>query len=114
MTQNKHTPGPWVIDPDETTMAGPGVYADGFGYVAVGAGSSYADRAAEERANVSLIAAAPDLLEALEVASGAMACALQTYVCADHGLDPCSDREKLQRAATIAGTALAKARGETS
>ncbi|MGY2363714.1 hypothetical protein ACW9IO_14275 [Pseudomonas azotoformans] len=64
----KHTPGPWVVDPDSPTDISP---ADD---LRLGIASiSHADEAGgrwlfgdQSKANAKLIAAAPDLLEALE------------------------------------------------
>ena len=61
---NKHTPGPWVVDPDSPTDISP---ADD---LRLGIASiSYADEAGgrwlfgeQSKANANLIAAAPDLL----------------------------------------------------
>jgi hypothetical protein len=55
---NKHTPGPWEIEPN----AGKGAWiSNDFGWAALALGNDH-DNA---RANARLIAAAPDLLEAL-------------------------------------------------
>lgn len=65
MGQHKHTPGPWVASFAEPDMA------EGIGHVSSRAGS-YGDIATcwvddgRAKANASLIAAAPDLLAALE------------------------------------------------
>ena len=61
MSQQKHTPGPWHIDFDDCEAD----IHSGFGMVAktMGHGKEQDD---EGRANARLIAAAPELLEALE------------------------------------------------
>ena len=66
----EHTPGPWVID-HETRPAGVCVvyntsHPNGFVYIRGALGYWDADRD-ENMANARLIAAAPELLEALEL-----------------------------------------------
>ena len=66
--ETKHTPGPWVVDPDSPTDISP---ADD---LRLGIASiCHADEAGgrwefgqQSKANAKLIAAAPDLLEALQ------------------------------------------------
>lgn len=67
MSELKHTPGPWVVDPDSPTDISP---ADDLrlGIACI----SHADEAGgrwifgeQSKANAKLIAAAPDLLQAL-------------------------------------------------
>ncbi|MBV4553090.1 hypothetical protein HU742_018250 [Pseudomonas sp. SWRI102] len=65
--ETKHTPGPWVVDPDSPTDISP---AD---YLSLGIASiSHADKAGgrwefgeQSKANAKLIAAAPKMLAAL-------------------------------------------------
>ncbi len=62
------TPGPWKVFGKQITISGFGIYAAGIGFVA--AVSEFAGpnplQIGEDRANAVLIAAAPDLLAALE------------------------------------------------
>lgn len=71
----KHTPGPWSIFTDEKHKHNAGIEADGFSIICIGYpdetpamdDSGVCGRTEEEaQANARLIAAAPDLLEALE------------------------------------------------
>lgn len=67
----KHTPGPWGIAPADEWRTASGQHAQ-FGEFRIDAGSyrvatvSNANNAAQNKANAALIAAAPDLLEALK------------------------------------------------
>lgn len=63
----KHTPGPWLLDEDEfeTTIYVPS-RGDQREIARVKVLRIVADRAAEDLANATLIATAPDLLVALE------------------------------------------------
>jgi len=60
-----HTPGPWTLDPDNFVIAeldfGRQIIAD------PNCGIRIRDWSEEHRANARLIAAAPELLEALEI-----------------------------------------------
>jgi hypothetical protein len=105
----KHTPGPWKIF---------NAYDIGEGEIAftrVGtnetdvlwAGNFSADLVASE-ANIRLIAAAPDLLEALEMALRAMEGANSTIYWEWNHED-----EELTRAEKVARAAIAKAEGES-
>jgi len=58
MTTTKHTPGPWSASPSPTS--------DGLYHVYKADGNFLTLEDAEHEANARLIAAAPDLLEALE------------------------------------------------
>lgn len=51
-----HTPGPWKVDPDNMNVFAKGLLAQTYGHVHNG----------ERRANAYLIAAAPEMLKALE------------------------------------------------
>ena len=65
MSETKHTPGPWRIlrqNGKQFIQAGPVYFS-----IAEVAGPSNAGRERELTANVNLIAAAPDLLEALKM-----------------------------------------------
>ena len=63
MTQSQHTPGPWVVT-DAPDAYGNAVFSvmtvDEYSYIYRGLASAYGE------ANANLIAAAPDMLEALE------------------------------------------------
>jgi hypothetical protein len=88
-TQGKHTPGPWEHDGDEITSTS----GDYIATTAYGVSESQAE------ANARLIAAAPDLLDALrEIAE----------------VPPESGRyrEWMERAQRIAESAIAKATGK--
>jgi len=66
MSETKHTPGPWVVVTDESAAQVKGypcIYADG--YTVVGTEGMFGD-IETDFANAHLIAAAPDLLDALE------------------------------------------------
>ena len=76
---SKHTPGPWSIFTDEKHKHNAGIEADGFSIICIGYPdetlamdvSGVHGRTEEEtQANARLIAAAPDLLEALEAIMG--------------------------------------------
>lgn len=58
----KHTPGPWRVEPDSSHFDSLTTIANGSARVAEAAGRTLA----ECEANAHLIAAAPDLLEALK------------------------------------------------
>jgi hypothetical protein len=60
----KHTPAPWRVEPDSSHFDSLTTIANGSARVAEAAGRTLA----ECEANAHLIAAAPDLLEALKVA----------------------------------------------
>lgn len=108
---NKHTPGPWGIRKEID-----GVYADepiwvvsADGGVAVAANQSRtslfrADRNKRE-ANAKLIAAAPDLLEALEI----MLADYRTEGCPDTDCSICTASRIAEKTARAA---IAKAKGE--
>jgi hypothetical protein len=54
--KKKHTPGPWTFDKDNLNIYANGMVAETYGHTHNG----------ERHANARLIAAAPELLEALE------------------------------------------------
>ncbi|WP_046382667.1 hypothetical protein [Pseudomonas veronii] len=101
MTEVKHTPGPWVVDPDSPTDISP---ADD---LRLGIASiSHADEAGgrwefgeQSKANAKLIAAAPNLLAALQLALDALA-----HCAADKGYQTLQNK-----AAHAANRAIAKA-----
>lgn len=103
--ERKYTKGPWAyINPDGFTVRHPQVYSD-TGPVCnatwLGDGKIY-----ELRANARLIAAAPDLLDALEECRFA----LEPYDDVKPR-DWSTDRERLRRAHEAARAAIAKATG---
>ena len=69
MSAAKHTPGPWSIKDDTVNAIEPDVMAGEF-YIAQCFGHSHHD---EALANARLIAAAPELLEALQITRGNIA-----------------------------------------
>lgn len=66
MSDTKHTPGPWAFVQDGLTLVR-GVSDDDFHQVVAACASDFLTNA-ECEANASLIAAAPDLLDALKLA----------------------------------------------
>ncbi|MCF3478937.1 hypothetical protein GUV60_02540 [Stenotrophomonas maltophilia] len=107
MSHTKHTPGPWVI---EKLSGGWGVIAPNWGYVAFHVTSDLPHWNEGQEANRRLIAAAPDLLEALERIARPHDC----------GCVPCTGQCRSQIALEIAveemqelaRAAIAKATGE--
>ena len=105
---SKHTPGPWTFGP-------PWMLDQGYGMWIVSCNSPDRHRcnvliqgvavnhlpAAEAEANAHLIAAAPELMDALEGIANATA--------SSDGFDPFKAAERFQ---AIARAALAKAKGE--
>ena len=94
----EHTPGPWIVDGDASVRVAGGhvVYAvAGNGCLIATLDSANSSR---QTANARLIAAAPDLLEALEHMSQCRPC----------GEDPWEDCEGGRKALA----AIAKARGQ--
>lgn len=95
-TNTKHTPGPWIVDPCQPYVVIPAaVETEKGGYIAEAAG----DDCAQQQANARLMAAVPELLEALEELL--------------HAPDPdeVEDFTPLYRAITKAHAAIAKAKG---
>lgn len=64
MMENKHTPGPWFVAGQDA--------ASGAGYVMTGGGTYVAKPLINVAANAHLIAAAPELMEALQYARNLM------------------------------------------
>ena len=103
----KHTPGPWRVE-WRGEKERPGIESDSASLSVVIYGVKSDDDCGihgrtpdEERANANLIAAAPDLLEALEVLTLAI------------GLTPIAgNKDALQESFDIARAAIAKAKGE--
>lgn len=85
----KHTPGPWRIDPDNFNVYSDGLLAQVYGHTHNG----------ERLANAQLIAAAPELLETLEMAQKAIKGGCETE----------NDRQGLL---DIISAIMAKAKGE--
>ena len=117
MSAAKHTPGPWkayqsypeVIEfstPGHGDFGGMRVTVNGYNYQ-----TGFAVDEAEQAANMALIAAAPDPLEALDRL--ASAAERREYPMGD----PCAllaAKANLQGAVVIARSAIAKATGATS
>ena len=102
MTETKHTPGPWVVEPENYDCDG-GTLVRTKGKICLANvwGVMFAKTPDDESlANARLIAAAPDLLEALEYLAGACELALDNDY--PEGRDPVS----------VARAAIAKAKGE--
>jgi len=116
MSANKHTPGPWkAVEPATIDWRDPFVQtADGESTVALtcGGGPDVAIAAPAQRANARLIAAAPELLEALERIARPQDC----------GCKPCTNTCRNQIALEIAveeiqelaRAAIAKATGSAA
>lgn len=62
---NKHTPGPWFVDHESPFLVRAGDDIDGRHIAHIGP-ANYTPRFDVDEPNAKLIAAAPDLLEALE------------------------------------------------
>lgn len=89
MTKTKYTPGPWHICPyKESTSKRLGVAPDGAGKIAEIHPFKICGHDEEAEANARLIAAAPELLEALEIAASALliACDLREPEAFDIGV----------------------------
>lgn len=102
----KHTPGPWTV---ESTGMGYSVRGDGNGHCVVFTNTASCSKAAlrrsiskdeEESANARLVAAAPDLLEALE------------RITRELGVPQPGYPQPVANAVEIARAAIAKARGD--
>jgi hypothetical protein len=95
----KHTPGPWVIGPDEEYDPAVCVSGDGFDICTAWSGYFAAN------ANAKLIAAAPDLLEALEQSTKEWIELALSGDCGNWNVDQMS-------VVTNARAAIAKAKGD--
>lgn len=93
---DKHTPGPWEEHPIDSTAIQ--VRAGGAVVAEVATASYYTRLSAEQVANARLIAAAPELLEALEGLLSAL----------DRQM---TDPDRLFRSKTAARAVAAKAKG---
>lgn len=116
MSEAKHAPGPWTIDFDrpDFELDHPGqhpcVYAGRKVVASVGNMEPWVDVWEEWRANARLIAAAPDLLEALKP----FAAAASQYTNLDELDQPSHGKGMIkQRHLHAALAAIAKATGET-
>jgi len=104
--RSKHTPGPWEVFDDVEGCEFPGIDNAGESIVLCGSifddGGIRGDTKEERLANARLIAAAPELLEAVErLLIGAAACAIPHP----------KEREVLQMAVDFAIQAKRKAKG---
>ena len=99
---SKHTPGPWVTD---DTLPGNVYSSDATGsIIATVTGFEWARRGKTvEKANARLIAAAPDMLEALKAINVCLSPGNRTF---DEMIRDCG------LACDVARTAIAKATGE--
>jgi hypothetical protein len=113
MSKQQHTPGPWSVN---------GFYIDLDVATRIATVSNWrmsgADAFAEASANARLIAAAPELLEALE----ALAISAPSACCGDfnhkkgdfhEGDEKCPPLDRYEKACLLARAAIAKARGES-
>lgn len=115
MSETRFTPGPWAIDPKVHVSAGHGEFDiiapdgdDDPWNIARTFGGIGEDGESEPKANAHLIAAAPELYEALEnVLSD-----IVDYERANN-LSPAPGREDCWQSVTNARAALAKAAGRT-
>lgn len=80
----EHTPGPWVIFDGSNVMAGRRSVATAGGY---STNVNHEDVRLENEANASLIAAAPDLLEAAEIGLGFAAAFAGGYLASHDEMD---------------------------
>ena len=116
---NEHTPGPWEFSCLDDTER-PGIEADRFSVVIFGVRAEddcgiHGRTEKEEMANARLIAAAPDLLEALESVMDTIEWPPDSN-CSCHISPPCNDCVNyagLREAIAEAKAAIAKAKGET-
>lgn len=108
MTKSKHTPGPWFIpkygDIDEAEINF--THPNGKTYTIAKAFSGLGGNDfKEQHANAHLIAAAPDLLEALEEIAQGMGA---------YNVDPLEHANNvIEEAKSIARAAIAKAKGDS-
>lgn len=65
--KTKHTPGPWYYRPEEPSVEAEHNNDTGFFLTVADCGESRTMSVDEQKANARLIAAAPELLEALQV-----------------------------------------------
>ena len=112
----KHTPGPWYADPSKR-VTGFAVTHDGepnpLAIALRKPANSYSKGISDIKAlaNARLIAAAPDLLEALSNLFSVYAKPDQLICCSGHGCG-CMGASVYQEAEHYANAAIAKARGE--
>ena len=102
-TENKHTPGPWAVVTDDTAAQVKGfpcIHSDN--YIVVGVEGMYGD-IETDYANARLIAAAPDLLEALERLA-----TFEAFTFEEWG----DDNPEVTARVEYARAAIAKARGQ--
>jgi len=100
MTQAKHTPGPWHVGVRQAEQ----IVYDENGWAVANATVHHGEsNIPESKANARLIAAAPDLLAALEAIAEAASCGAG---CHDDVM-----QDALQECGTLASAAIAKAKG---
>lgn len=117
----QHTPGPWFVV--ERVQAGPAAFEEGQGCFQIVDNERpdlantlcsryrWPERADEMRANARLIAAAPDLLEALREMVAADDWISAATLTDDPGRDGEHAGERMERAIEAARAAIAKAQG---
>lgn len=105
---NKHTPGPWFVDHKSPFLVRAGDDIDGRHIAHIGP-ANYTPRFDVDEPNAKLIAAAPDLLEALEACRNELLSMINMH----NAQDP-NDGSWLYDHQTIceADLAIARARGE--
>lgn len=108
---NKFTPGPWVRSSESPKIIMSGSFIDGHDGYMIGSvtgndNSGFYASEEEAAANATLMIAAPDLLEALEMAE-AMFCRLEPII--DRGED---DSISVESEILFARAAISKARGQ--
>ncbi|MGC5620400.1 hypothetical protein [Enterococcus faecalis] len=114
----KHTPGPWSIGtPNDKEYGEIGVHGPGeYGFIICDLQADGYDEKTQ-KANASLICAAPDLLEALELLSQsapAASCEMFHHEKQDRHtfIEECPALTRYEHACLKARAAIAKARGE--
>lgn len=115
MKQNKHTPGPWTIHNGGSSE----YYIKADNWVIAETCKSHATMSSTESANAHLIAAAPDMLEALE---GAVERLRSAWAAIEHLRDHAPDTlkklaeeemDEIEQFGPTMDRAIAKARGES-
>jgi len=101
----KHTPGPWKATEEKIEWQ---ITGDGLHVAEIRKSLYYKPYQKQERANAALIAAAPDLLQALEYAAELIKIARNHFPKSMRN----GDKFQLENTCATIGKAIAKARGE--
>lgn len=104
MGESKHTPGPWKVSPTDDTVV---IDATGAEVAAVDGDYNAPDTWPQTEANACLIAAAPDLMNALKRAFSYV----EAAVAKDGGIEHCQIEYRVDHDAVVA--AIAKAEGRS-